>query len=275
MTVTTVDEDGSLTITGIAIDDLDNLGSALGNSNNIEVEVTVTVQHGTLTLPAASKPQAVGIVSINATNALGIPNPPPDGTGGSRHEDYLVDGSGLTGDSNPRTDYLVHSAIGLNDFTKWSVSGNKAGLMIELNDEWTIDVLQLWNFNAQSYVSYGTNRFELYVSSSLTRPAGAINDAADGRHGSDPLAAGPSGVADYLGQTYLLAVRPPPLPGRLGDQDGSHPAQPIAVTGRWLLLVAEDTDGTGHVGLSEIGLYGRRPVRPASPSWTRMATTPS
>jgi len=256
-----VQEGGTVTLGPIVVGDIDAARDPAWRG-----EVTLTAGNGTLTLPANMTVQPVtlgglGDAIIDGTEA-GNPSvsvAPDGGEGGYRDEDNLLNNAGLTlvdVDGDPGTAaQWVHSA-GVNDFTKWSVSGSSAGVLIDLGQSRTLDVLQVWNFNAEGLASWGADEFDVYVSTAAARPA-SLSDLTPVRAGLT-LETAPAGVAEYLGETYLFGgAGTNVLPAELGDQTTGPTPVAEELTGRWLYLVLRDTDGSGHVGLSELKFYGR------------------
>jgi hypothetical protein len=125
----------AMAITGIQIDDLDNITG----SNDLMVQVTVRADNGTLTLPTAARPQRIvfpsfgnAVVRGTQANNPGIPVAPQNGDGGNRDENFVLNGAGLvTVASGPNEGKLMHTA-GLNDSTKWNLAQQTGGLLIQL-----------------------------------------------------------------------------------------------------------------------------------------------
>jgi hypothetical protein len=194
---------------------------------------------------------------------------PENGEGGPRDEFFAVNRMGLVEVDGGK---LVHTT-GLNDSTQWSIAVENGGLMIDLGAIYTIDVMQIWNFNATGLEHYGPTSFDLWISSDGTElPADTsgmtqvLNDVPlnQATVASDP--------ARYFGETYLFGqVTPELISPELHDEDGptSLPlnmgGQPLTVTARFLYLgdLTGTSDANGHVGLSEVQFYVRPPGSPA------------
>ena len=143
-------------------------------------------------------------------------------------------------------------------------------VVIDLGAVYEIDALQVWNFNLTGndgsgtpYVNYGPTSFTLSAIASgdtlpPTWPASAeVKDAA-GQPLTLSLATAP-GTAGYKGETYLFNGAS--QPGDVADRDGTGEAvtSETPVVGRYLLLgnLTGTAAGGGHVGLSEVRVYGR------------------
>jgi len=254
-------------------------------------EVTLEAQHGTLTLPQTATVRQIGIsvgdATINGTLDDGttidaetgdlVEPAPESGEGRYLDEDHLINGNGLSlvdVDNDPATpDVWVHSDE-LPDplsATKWSVAENTAGLLIDLGSDWTVDVMQIWNFNVQGLEDYGPDEFDLYVMpEDPTNP----NDPPDPTLGINdervelvkldiPLneAGDPNNDGYYVGETYRFGDAGMNLVSEdLDDEIGGATALTETVNGRFLIFSfshAVDEAALNHLGLSEIQLFGR------------------
>jgi hypothetical protein len=262
-----------VTLGPIVIGDVDAQYNGLVLDANWEGQVRLTAANGRLTLPAAARPAFVPVVPndlrINGTNSDGTQSVPPMfGEGGIRDENHLVNGNGLVlVDVNPDPDVVdqkwIH-ANGPNDATRWSIARQHGGLMIDLGEVWTIDLMQIWNFNVPGFYHYGPTSFDLYVSSTGTAMPAGIGGMTP--LGNFPLRQTSSALdaAGYLGETYLFSgATSEIIPARLGDADGPSDFSDSTVQGRFLFLGMSGTalDG-GFVGLSELQFFGRRAGSP-------------
>jgi VCBS repeat-containing protein len=241
--------------------------------------VTLSAVHGTLSLDTSLVPQDLtGLWSVlddSAVNGTQFDDPtialaPVGGEGGSRDEAGLmgvidpVTGTSSSGLFTTAARQGAHSQ-GVSDFTKWLVqdAAGQAGLLISLPGEFTIDVLQLWNFNASGLESYGIDQFELYTAPAGVMPASladwtrVLQDNPD-TAGTDEsvLQVGSASGIEYLGETFVFGGADPAkvVPPELGDANGLT-ARSEAVTGQYVFLKLKN-DQT-YVGLSELKLYGR------------------
>ena len=280
-------EDQSLTLPPIVIYDVDaqptynpagplsqydpTVAGWSGYDPNWQGQVTLTAANGTLSLPAGARPTLIplgaGDLLVNGTNANGTASiAPENGEGGNRDEDSLGSGDVVTGTvvnshglSLNAAGQLVHSN-GLNDSTKWSIAQQNGGLMIDLQQVYTIDVMQLWNFNVAALYDYGPLSFDLWVSSGSTLPVGTSGMTK--LLTATPLApaSATADAAGYLGETYLFSgAASQVIPSELGDANGVDNYSGTTITGRYLFFgnLTGTAAAGGHVGLSEIRLYGR------------------
>jgi VCBS repeat-containing protein len=243
-----LDEDTSLVLGPIALGDPDEPDDPLWQG-----QVTLSVSHGTLTLPDAL---TIGQLPLDTPAALAATN--ADGSGSlasdpGRPLSALFDGSGLALDAV--SGRLIHRSDESGGPIAWSVAQETAGVLIDLGASYRVDVLQLWNFNAAGLESYGTSQFDLWMGDD---PAALIRVLDN-----EPLARAVPGDANYLGQTFLFSGATLPIvPVELGDESGgvtNHSGIPLYT--RYLFLGdLRGTPGVGRVGLSEIQLYGRDPA---------------
>ncbi|TVS09583.1 MAG: hypothetical protein EA424_26790, partial [Planctomycetaceae bacterium] len=255
-----------LAIHGIRIDDLDNIHGA----DDLLVEVSVWAENGTMSLPTAAMTErivfpAFGNEVVRGTmgNNPGIPVAPENGDGGNRDEDHVLSGAGLVVvESGPNQGKLIHTA-GLNDSTKWNLPQQTGGLLIQLPGDWTVEVLQIWNFNANTFEDWGADSFDLYLSTNATPPASLADMQLV--QSNVPLQRLASYPAEYLGETFVSGTSSSNiLPGEIGDVDGEKTLDNSGpITGRWLWLGnMSGAAGADRVGLSEIRLYGRPAASP-------------
>ena len=248
---------------------------------NWEGQVTLTVANGVITLPATSRPDQIvipiGPSFVDGRELDGTFDPitlepiPENDIDGTRDEDHVVNGNGL----QPTAAGMLMHNQGLNDSSKWSIAQVDGGLMIDLGDVYTIDVMQIWNFNVPLLYDYGPQTFDLWTYTpdpadplpptfdqmetslmtqvlddvNLPRSSDAANDPADPTDG-------------YLGETFVLSgATTHVIPLELGDETGGPDTnhQNELVKGRYLFFgdMTGTTTAGGHVGLSEIRLYGR------------------
>ena len=218
--------------------------------------VTLTVQHGTLSLPAVQAAAETPSAS-KATNA--------DGTGAvlpetaARAATNAVNGTGLTTVGGK----LVQTAAA--DGNMWDVAQQTGGLLLDLGSDQTLDVLQIWNFNGALLTNYGPTSFDLYVSSDLAGLPASTAQMTLVRAGiALPAAPGTNG---YLGETYRFSQGTMLIPAELGDQTGGPTTLTSVaggpVKGRYVLLAnLTGTAAAAHVGLSAVKVYGRATTSP-------------
>ena len=157
-------------------------------------------------------------------------------------------------------DKLIHGA-GSTD--GWSLRQESGGLLIDLGAVYKIDVLQIWNFAAAGLEAYGPAHFDLWVSSDAAPPADTslMTPVLD----DEPLARAASGDLNYFGETYLFSgATATVIPDELADENGGpSDRSSLAVVGRYLFLGdLQGLPGVGHVGLSEVRVYGRPVTAP-------------
>jgi hypothetical protein len=201
-----LDEDTSLVLGPIAVSDLDEPDDPLWQG-----QVTLSVSHGTLTLPDAltiGQLPLTGPAELMATNADGSGNLDSDP---GRPLSALFDGSGLALD--PVSGQWIHGSDESDGPIAWSVAQETAGVLIDLGAVYRVEAMQLWNFNVAGLESYGTSQFDLWIGDA---PAALIRVLDD-----EPLARAVPGDSNYLGQTFLFSdTTPATVPVELGDESG-------------------------------------------------------
>jgi len=174
--------------------------------------------------------------------------------GDPRTANRVFDGSGLAYNA---FGHLVHGTGEALGAVSWSVAQNDAGLLIDLGAVYTIDVMQIWNFNTvnaagDDLTGYGATSFDLWVSTDSLATMAPVRTAV-------PLPLAPFNAPDYLGETYLFSGRlPASIPAELGDASGTiDDVADTLVEGRYLFIKMNSSSPSGHLGLSEVRLYGR------------------
>ena len=216
---------------------------------------TVTAAQGVLRSGLTASLVQAPVAQVMTTTATGSTTGTPAVDTG-REASQAVSGTGLSGSP------LVHDT-GANQ--GWTVTGEQGGLLLDLGEVYALDALQVWNFNELGLEGYGTQDFTLWVSTSGTQPTSTADmtqvDGNGALGGNQPftLSRAATGDPTYQGQTYLMnGTTAAMLPATLGDEDGTRVTGPRNIYGRWVLLGnLQGQTGLGHVGLSEVQVYGR------------------
>ena len=249
---TTLAEDTSLNVGPIVVKDLDAADDPLWRG-----QVTLAVNHGTLTLPSAMTSAQLPLsgqlaFSASGTDADGSGSVAPEagafGHGRDRRQRADVGRGQRQIDPRQRRD-CGRDRLECGPRDGWP--------LIDLGASYTVDVLQLWNFNVAGLESYGTSSFDLWVGDSPATMTRVLDN--------ETLARAVAGDTDYLGQTFRFRRG-----DRSGGPDGTGRRKrrgdgPLTtwLEGRYLFLGdLQGTVGGGHVGLSGLRLYGRAAAAP-------------
>ena len=121
--------------------------------------------------------EVVGPAGAYARDAVGVGTPPADGT--YRNASNAIGGVGLTKDVATGTWWEHTNVEGVGTPAVWSIASQTGSLLLDLGGVYTIDALQVWNFNLPGndasgtpYANYQPTSFTLSaVSSGSTLPA--------------------------------------------------------------------------------------------------------
>ena len=112
--------------------------------------------------------------------------------------------------------------------------------------------------------NYGPLEFDLYISDTAPTALGDMTHVTSGGRLSLPRAADSATDPEYLGETFRFSgATAARVPSQLGDENGGVSDQSaLDLEGRYLFISFPTDTGSGHVGLSEVQLYGRLASNP-------------